>query len=50
MDPRRIAFVPPRYGPDVVGGAEAVVRQVAHGLADRGWRVEAVLPRTGTTR
>ena len=42
MDPRRIAFVPPRYGPDVVGGAEAVVRQVAHGLADRGWRVEVL--------
>ncbi|MGI8936803.1 MAG: glycosyltransferase family 4 protein [Iamia sp.] len=42
MDARRIAFVPPRYGPDVVGGAEAVVRQVAHGLADRGWEVDVL--------
>ncbi len=42
MDARRIAFVPPRYGPEVVGGAEAVVRQVAHGLADRGWEVEVL--------
>lgn len=42
MDARRIAFVPPRYGPRVVGGAEAVVRQVAHGLADRGWDVEVL--------
>lgn len=42
MDARRIAFVPPRYGPDVVGGAEAVVRQAAHGLADRGWEVEVL--------
>lgn len=42
MDAPRIAFVPPRYGPDVVGGAEAVVRQVAHGLADRGWEVEVL--------
>ncbi len=42
MDARRIAFVPPRYGPTVVGGAEAVVRQIAHGLADRGWEVEVL--------
>lgn len=42
MDARRIAFVPPRYGPQVVGGAEAVIRQVAHGLADRGWDVEVL--------
>ena len=42
MDARRIALVPPRYGPDVVGGAEAVIRQVAHGLADRGWQVEVL--------
>lgn len=42
MVARRIALVPPRYGPDVVGGAEAVIRRVAHGLADRGWQVEVL--------
>ena len=42
MNPRRIAFVPPRYGPDVVGGAELVLREVAHGLAERGWEVEVL--------
>jgi glycosyltransferase involved in cell wall biosynthesis len=36
----RIAFVPPRYGDDVVGGAEAVLRQAAERLAARGWEVE----------
>lgn len=35
-----LAFVPPRYGDDVIGGAEAVIREVAHGLAGRGWSVE----------
>lgn len=39
---RRIALVPPRYGPDVVGGAELVLREVAHGLAARGWEVEVL--------
>ena len=38
--PGRIGLVPPRYGSDVVGGAEAVIAEVAHGLADRGWDVE----------
>ena len=42
MDARRIALVPPRYGPEVVGGAEAVIREVAHGLADRGWSVDVL--------
>lgn len=42
MDARRLALVPPRFGADVVGGAEAVLRQVAHGLADRGWEVEVL--------
>jgi glycosyltransferase involved in cell wall biosynthesis len=37
-----IAFVPPRYGDDVVGGAEAVIRELAHGLAARGWSVEVL--------
>ena len=42
MEPRRLAFVPPRYGPDVVGGAEPVLRQIADGLADRGWTVDVL--------
>lgn len=37
-----IAFVTPRYGPDVVGGSEAVSREAAHGLAARGWEVEVL--------
>ena len=36
----RLAFVPPRYGTEIVGGSEAVMREAAHGLADRGWDVE----------
>ncbi|MBK9180867.1 MAG: glycosyltransferase family 4 protein [Acidimicrobiales bacterium] len=36
----RIGFVPPRYGDEVVGGAEAVVTELAQGLAGRGWDVE----------
>lgn len=35
-----IGLVPPRYGDDVVGGAEAVIAEIAHGLAGRGWHVE----------
>jgi glycosyltransferase involved in cell wall biosynthesis len=38
----RIAFVPPRYGPDIVGGSEAVMRESARGLASRGWEVEVL--------
>lgn len=41
-DRGRIALVPPRYGEDVVGGAEVVIRQIAHGLAARGWGVEVL--------
>ena len=37
----RIAFVTPRYGESVVGGSEAVVREAAHGLAERGYEVDA---------
>ncbi len=36
----RLAFVPPRYGTEIVGGSEAVIREAAHGLAQRGWDVE----------
>ena len=38
----RLAFVPGRYGPEVVGGAEAMLAEVAHGLADRGWDVDVL--------
>ncbi|MDH3682317.1 MAG: glycosyltransferase family 4 protein [Acidimicrobiia bacterium] len=40
--PGRLAFVPPRYGEDTVGGAEAVLREAAHGLAARGWCVDVL--------
>ncbi len=39
---RPIAFVTPRFGPRVVGGSEAVSREIALGLAARGWDVEIV--------
>jgi glycosyltransferase involved in cell wall biosynthesis len=38
----KLAFVPPRYGADVVGGAETVLRETATGLACRGWDVEVL--------
>jgi glycosyltransferase involved in cell wall biosynthesis len=41
-DSKRIAIVPPRYGDDVVGGSEAVMREAAHGLAGRGWQVDVL--------
>ena len=37
-----LAFVPPRYGTEIVGGSEAVMREAAHGLAARGWTVEVL--------
>ena len=37
---RRIAFVAPRFGAEIVGGAEAVVRDTALGLVRRGWHVQ----------
>lgn len=40
-----IAFVTPRFGPDVVGGSEAVMREAATGLAARGWAVEVLTTR-----
>lgn len=42
MNARRLALVPPRYGPDVIGGAELVLREVAHGLTARGWQVDVL--------
>lgn len=41
-DSKRIAFVTPRYGAEVVGGSEAVMREAAHGLAGRGYEVEVL--------
>jgi glycosyltransferase involved in cell wall biosynthesis len=38
----RIAFVPPRYGVDVLGGAEAALREMAEGLSKRGYPVEVL--------
>lgn len=42
MNDRRIALIPPRYGPDVIGGAELVLREIAHGLTARGWQVDVL--------
>lgn len=37
----KLAFVVPRYGPDIRGGAEIGARMLAERLvADRGWEVE----------
>ncbi len=37
----KVAFVTPRYGPEVMGGAEAAARQLAeHLVAEIGWEVE----------
>lgn len=38
----RIAMVPTRYGDDVIGGSEAVMRETAHGLVARGWQVDVL--------
>jgi glycosyltransferase involved in cell wall biosynthesis len=36
----RLGFVPARFGPKIVGGAEIVIRKIAEGLQERGWDVE----------
>ena len=42
----KVAFVLPRYGPTVVGGAETAARALAEGLANRsGWDVEVLTGR-----
>lgn len=40
MSRGRLAFVTPRYGDEVVGGSESVLREAAHGLVVRGWDVD----------
>lgn len=35
-----IAFIPPRYGPEIVGGAEIHARMLAEEIQSRGWPVE----------
>jgi glycosyltransferase involved in cell wall biosynthesis len=38
----KVAFVTPRYGPQVMGGAETAARQLAeHLIAETGWEAEA---------
>jgi hypothetical protein len=39
--------VPSRFGDDVIGGAEMLTRELAEGLAGRGWAVDVL---TGCTR
>ncbi|RFU21760.1 glycosyltransferase family 4 protein [Geodermatophilus marinus] len=38
----RVAVVPARFGPEIVGGAEIVLRHIAQGLQGRGWDVEVL--------
>ncbi len=36
----KLGLVPPRFGAEVIGGAEAVMADIGRGLAERGWDVE----------
>lgn len=38
----RLAIVPPRFGDEVIGGAEVALREAAEGLAERGWEVDVL--------
>jgi glycosyltransferase involved in cell wall biosynthesis len=38
----RLAIVPPRFGDEVIGGAEQALREAAEGLAERGWDVDVL--------
>ncbi len=42
MKAETVAFVPVRYGPKVVGGAETLTRVLVEELASRGWPVEVL--------
>ncbi len=46
MPEKRLAFVVPWYGVEVVGGAETMVRRIAQGLAARGMEVEVLTTRS----
>ena len=37
---QRLRLVVPRYGPDVIGGSESLIRQLAHSLRDADWSVQ----------
>jgi len=37
-----VGIVPARFGPKIVGGAEIVLREIAFGLAERGWDIEVL--------
>ncbi|HXV96848.1 MAG TPA: glycosyltransferase family 4 protein, partial [Anaerolineae bacterium] len=37
---RRLAFVTPRYGPEILGGAESLTQGFAERLIEHGWSVE----------
>jgi glycosyltransferase involved in cell wall biosynthesis len=38
----RLDIVPPRFGDDVMGGAEMALRDAAEGLAERGWQIDVL--------
>lgn len=40
--PKRVALVPNRFGPNVPGGAEAVLTEMGRGLLQRGWEVDVI--------
>lgn len=42
MSNETIAIVPPRYGPQVMGGAESHARLLAEELSQRGWPIEVL--------
>src|SRR5262245_25956907 len=44
---RRLAVVPVRFGDEVIGGAEMLARELAEGLAERGWKIDVL---TGCAR
>jgi len=38
----RIGFIPARFGPGIIGGAEIVLARLANGFAERGWSAEVL--------
>ena len=36
----QLAFIIPRYGPNILGGAESLARGFAERLTQQGWRIE----------